>query len=151
MFSTAPVTRLSSTTTSSPRANSASERWEPRKPAPPETTTLAISPSRSSRSTDSPVFEPATAQRFAIEDVASVDHPRQRESFGDLVEVEPLELVPLRQHEQDVGVRASGVRVSSDVDAVEGRGLTRVQRRRDRRIEGADLRAQRPQPLDDRE
>src|SRR3546814_3859686 len=43
MLSTEPVTRLSMATTSSPRSSSAWQRCEPRKPAPPVTTTRAIS------------------------------------------------------------------------------------------------------------
>src|SRR3954469_22105034 len=100
MLSTEPVTRLSTTTPSSPRASSESHRCDPRNPPPPLTTTRAISalaPRRASCATDTSVLEPTPAQRLAVEEVASVDDARVAQRVGDLVEVEPLELVPLGQ------------------------------------------------------
>src|SRR5215207_2623123 len=42
MFSSEPVSRLSTQITRCPRASSSSHRWEPRKPAPPVTRQVAI-------------------------------------------------------------------------------------------------------------
>src|SRR4051794_38789213 len=120
MFRTAPVTRLSSTTTSSPRASSASHKWEPRKPPPPLTTTRAIRRAYvRSCAPDALVVEASTAQRLTVEEVAAVDDTRRGQCVGHLVEIEPLELVPLREHEQHLGTETGGVGISSDLDALE--------------------------------
>src|SRR4051794_35324624 len=128
MLSTDPVTRLSRTTTSSPRSNNRSHRCDPRKPPPPLTTTRAIRPTYCrSRAADPPVLEPAPPQRLSVEQVAAVDDARLRECVGDLVEVEPAELVPLRQHQQHFCSRAGGVGIGGDLDAVEHPGLARFE------------------------
>src|SRR4051794_15922126 len=141
MLSTEPVTRLSRTTTSSPRASNESHRCDPRKPPPPLTTTRAISElpaGRASCASDTSVLEATPAQRLAVEEVASVDDPRVAQRVGDLVEVEPLELVPLREHHEHLGAVARRVRIGGDLDATEVGGLARRERQRHRRVEGLD-------------
>src|SRR5262245_7371081 len=129
MLSTEPVSRLSMAITESPRASSASHRCEPRKPAPPVTTTRAISPSfpvEPSRpsTADADVAEAPPLQRRLVEQVARVDHPGRSHEPGHLVVVEPAELVPLGQDHQHVGAVAHRVRVAHRHDAPR-RGLDR--------------------------
>ena len=71
MLSSEPVMRLSRQTTSSPRSSSASQRCEPRNPAPPVTTMRAISCARCPGTSN-----PRRAQRGAVEQVAGVDDAR---------------------------------------------------------------------------
>src|SRR6478672_6453559 len=85
-----PVTRLSRHTTWSPRSSSARQRCDPRKPAPPVTTTRAMS-----EPTDAGDREAPTTERLPVEQVAGVDDGRLAQRRGHLVEVEPAELVPL--------------------------------------------------------
>src|SRR5690349_4041280 len=117
MLCTVPVTRLSSTTTWSPRASSASHRCDPMKPAPPVTTTRRIS--APSVPADSGVGEAAPAQRFTVEQVASVDYRALTHRLADLVEVEPLELVPLGQHDEGGRPVARRIRIAGQHDAFE--------------------------------
>src|SRR4051812_40024762 len=90
MFSMLPVRRLSMATTSSPRASNASQRCDPRNPAPPVTTTRATS-----APADAVVGEAAAANSSGVEQIASVDHPALGHQPADLVEVEPPKFVPL--------------------------------------------------------
>src|SRR4051794_11157352 len=90
MFSILPVSRLSMATTSLPRASSASQRCDPRNPAPPVTTTRVTS-----APADAVVDEAAAAHGGRVEQVAGVDHPALGHQPADLVEVEPPKLVPL--------------------------------------------------------
>ena len=75
MLSTLPVTRLSMATTSSPRSSSASQRCEPRNPAPPVTT---IRPSIRPRPMRRCVRRSrgGRSARRRVEQVAGVDDPR---------------------------------------------------------------------------
>ena len=129
MFSTAPVTRLSIATTSSPRSSSARQRCEPRNPAPPVTTTRAMvgivsdrfdacAVRRPERATvrrrrwaaDAVVAEPGGADGARVEQVARVDdHRAGRHQRGDLVEVDLGELRPLGgDHEHVAPARRLG-------------------------------------------
>src|SRR5687768_6891398 len=94
-----PVTRLSTATTVSPRSSSFRLRCEPRKPAPPVTTTRLIArpPGRSMASwsglpgrspTDPFVGEAPPAQGGGVEEVAGVDHARLLHGRRHLGEVE---------------------------------------------------------------
>src|SRR5262245_22074432 len=125
MLSTAPVMRLSIATTSSPRSSNASQRCEPRKPAPPVTTALAMvsagyeprprSPGVASTGSaaDADVGEPPPLERRPVEEVTGVDDPRRLHEARDLVEVEPAEVVPLGEDRQNPGSVAHRVGIVS--------------------------------------
>src|ERR1700754_1771955 len=105
MFTAEPVIMLSTAMTSSPRASRCSQMWDPRKPAPPVTRALIGRPGAASRAPHALVLEAAPAHRRRVEEVPSV--PQRRAAAGrgirtdhqlaDLVEVEPAEVVPLRE------------------------------------------------------
>src|SRR5829696_6697422 len=107
MFSSRPVARLSMATTSSPRSRSESQRWEPRNPAPPVTTTRR--PLMRSLAAEADVGEPAAADGGGLEQVPGVDDDGRAHEPGDGGELQPAELVPLGEHHQDVGPLARGV------------------------------------------
>src|SRR6476659_6283622 len=114
MFDSDPVIRLSRQTTSSPRSSSRSQRCEPRKPAPPVTTTRATS-----GPTDALIDEPAAQEGGAIHQVAGVDHPLGGHGLADLAGVPPLEPGPRGEDGEDLGAGTGGVGVGGDLDAVE--------------------------------
>ena len=102
MFASDPGRRgCRRTTTWSPRASSARHRCEPRKPAPPVTTTRAHS------GRPMPVVgEAAPAHGRRVEEVAgSRRSAGPVSSAAHLVEVEPAELVPLGEHGHHLGAR----------------------------------------------
>src|SRR4051794_39510149 len=140
MLSIDPVSRLSMATTSSPRASSASQRCEPRKPAPPVTTTRAT---LRSAPPDAVVREAAPADCGRIEQVPGVDDAALGHQAADLVEVEPPELVPLGQHQEDGRVLAGRVRIGRHLEAVDLAGHGRVV--------GADARPPRLEAFEDLE
>ena len=109
-----PVTRLSTATTSSPRSSSASQRCEPRNPAPPVTTTR-----RHQLAADAAVLEAAPRERGPVEQVAGVDDLAGGHQVRHLVDVEPAELVPLGEHDEHLGALDRGVRVVDHLDALE--------------------------------
>src|SRR5439155_15814061 len=122
MLSTDPVRRLSMATTSSPRRISASQMCDPRKPAPPVTTTRPTP----SAPTDGVVGEAAAADGGRVEEVAGVDQTARGQQPADFLEVEPPELVPLREHEQHGRPFARCVRVGRHLEAVHAVGDSRV-------------------------
>src|SRR5215217_4324176 len=98
MFWSRPVARLSMATTSSPRSSRESQRWEPRNPAPPVTTTRRpLLPATRLLATEADVAEAATADRGRLEQVPGVDDDRRAHEAGHGGELEPAELVPLGQ------------------------------------------------------
>src|SRR5262245_39097997 len=68
-----PVMKLSSASTCMSRASSASQRCEPMKPAPPETTALGL---RALFAANAAVREAEAAHRHRVVDVASVNDHR---------------------------------------------------------------------------
>src|SRR5829696_197075 len=122
MFSSRPETRLSMATTSSPRSRSESQRWEPRNPAPPVTTTrLPLAPAIPLLAAQADVREPAAADGGGLEQVPGVDDDRRAHEPCDGGELQPPELVPLGEHYQNVGPLARVVGVAADVDPLEHR------------------------------
>src|SRR2546430_4488562 len=101
MLSVVPVERLSRQTTSWPRARRDSERWDPMKPAPP-VTRMRMDPRRrrSGRvdrlASDRVVLEPQSAHALRLVDVAPVEDERPPHARTEPLQVEELELVPLR-------------------------------------------------------
>src|SRR5207248_4537975 len=115
MFSTLPVSRLSMATTSSPRPTSVSQMCEPRKPAPPVTTMRATT----SAPPDGVVGEAPPADGRWVEQVAGVDQSPLGHEATDLLEVEPAELVPLREHDQHRCALARRVGVGCHLETVD--------------------------------
>src|SRR5688572_30287887 len=108
-----PVMKLSMPRTSQPRASSDSHRWDPMKPAAPVTTTRirrsGPSPAAGSGlnrddglAPDRVVFEAEPAHPFRLPDVAAVEHRRPPHHGPQPLEVEELELVPLRDQRHRV-------------------------------------------------
>src|SRR3954451_24206789 len=121
MFSTDPVRRLSMATTSSPRRTSDSQMWDPRKPAPPVTTMRATS-----APADGVVGEAPAADGGGVEQVAAVHQTAFGHHAADFLEVEPPELVPLREHEQHGRPFARRVGIGGHLEAVDALGHGRV-------------------------
>src|SRR5712692_3073136 len=103
-----PVMKLSSASTRMPRFSRASHRCDPMKPAPPEMTALCLL----LVAADTPISETEIAHHLRVVDVAAVDDHRPAHRGFDAAEVEPAELVPLRDHNQRVGARSEVVRIA---------------------------------------
>src|SRR5260370_992859 len=105
-----PVMKLSSASTRMPRFSRASQRCDPMKPAPPETTARSLVVRLVAA--DTPIRETEIAHHLRVVDVAAVhDHGPAHRTF-DAAEVEPPELVPLRDNNQRVGARGEVVRIA---------------------------------------
>src|SRR5260370_5588109 len=105
-----PVMKLSSASTRMPRSSRASHRCDPMKPAPPETT--ARSWVVRLVAADTAIGETEIAHHLRVVDVAAVhDHGPAHRTF-DAAEVEPPELVPLRDNNQRVGARGEVIRIA---------------------------------------
>src|SRR6266852_8404764 len=132
-----PVMKLSSASTRMPRFSRASHRCDPMKPAPPETTALSLL----LVAADTSIRETEIAHELRVVNVAAVhDHGPAHRGF-DAAEVEPAELVPLRDHNQRVGARGEVIRIARvlDLGQLDSRTFHRGG------IEGANLRAGREQ------
>src|SRR5713226_5771132 len=108
MFSGEPVRRLSTQTTSQPCARRKSQRWEPRKPAPPVTRifTRALSGRQDGLPSDRVVLEAEAPHAVGLPEVAPVEDHGVLEQAPQALEVEVLEFVPLRdQHHRVRAVR----------------------------------------------
>src|SRR5216683_1642522 len=105
MFSGEPVRRLSTQTTSQPCARRKSQRWEPRKPAPPVTRifTRALSGRQDGLPSDRVVLEAEASHALRLPEVARVDDHRALKLAAQPLEVEVFELVPLRHQHHRVG------------------------------------------------
>src|SRR5574342_611548 len=108
MLSREPVSRLSMQTTSQPFPKRKSQRCEPRNPAPPvtRTRTRARSARQDGFPSDRMVLDAEPAHALRLPEVAPVEDHGTLEEAAQALEVEVLELVPLR-HEHD-RVRALG-------------------------------------------
>src|SRR5262252_10527845 len=110
-----PVRRLSIAITSWPSARRRSQRWLPRKPAPPVTSTLMRLPfSRPSDALVAPAVDPHLA---GLVDVPQVDHDGLLHPRGEAWQVERAELVPLGREHDAVGALGAVVRVPGIVHA----------------------------------
>src|SRR5256885_5387441 len=112
MFAAVPVTRLSTHTTCQPSASSRSQRWEPRKPAPPVTT------ARNLGAADATVDEAAFPHRLRVEDVAAVDDDGAAHQALDAIEVQLAKFVPFGHDEQGVGTGGDRVGILAILDRV---------------------------------
>src|ERR1035437_8139249 len=97
--------KLSSASTLMPRSSNASQRCEPMKPAPPDTTAR----SRWLVPTNAPIREPEAPHHRRGVDVASIDDHRPTHRHLQATEVEMAELVPFR--DQYEAVRAIRQRI----------------------------------------
>src|SRR5258708_18654058 len=96
-FSREPVMKLSSATTRMPLPRSASHRWEPMKPAPPETIARGLFASNSS------IREPMAAHHGGVIDVSTLDHDRLPHRPLQWGPGEGAKLVPLGDHYDRIG------------------------------------------------
>src|SRR5437762_972585 len=105
MFSSEPVRRLSMQTTSQPFPSRKSQRWEPRKPAPPVTRTFtrALSGREDGLPSDRVVLEAEASHALRLPEIAPVEDHGALELAAQTLEVEVLELVPLRHQHHCVG------------------------------------------------
>src|SRR3989442_8422893 len=108
MLSREPVSRLSMQTTSQPLPSMKSQRWEPMKPAPPVTRTRngASSGRQDGLASDGVVLEAEPAHALRLVEVATVEDDGAAQETAEALEVEGLELVPLR--DETAGVRPLG-------------------------------------------
>src|SRR6478752_6181773 len=82
MLASDPVSRLSTQITRLPRASSSSQRWEPRKPAPPVTRQVAIA-AKLNYSRDYPLRTVATAEEHpTVAPIVGPDDPRRFTDSG---------------------------------------------------------------------
>src|SRR5690242_16993425 len=95
-----PVMKLSRASTRKPRSSSASQRCEPMKPAPPDTTARGLFAANAA------VDETQAAHHSRVVDVSSVHDDRSPHQLLHARHVELAELVPFRH--QDKGVRTAG-------------------------------------------
>src|SRR5919109_426414 len=138
-LSAEPVMRLSRASTRNPRASSASHRWEPMNPAPPETTALSLFAANAA------VREAQLFHGRRIVDVPAVDDDGPAHELLDPGHIELPELVPFG--DQDEGVRARGDLVGvAHVDDAREQDLGPLDRRR---VEGSHLGACRQEHLRD--
>src|SRR5438128_2127362 len=121
--------KLSSASTRMPRASRASQRCEPMKPAPPETTTRSLL-ALPLVAADTPIREPELAHRRRVVDVAPVHDHRHSHRRLDAVEVEMAKLVPFRDDYQRIAAVGDAVSVAHVLDlrqldarAFHGRGI----------------------------
>src|SRR5256885_1862439 len=94
-LSAEPVMKLSSASTRMPRASSASQRWDPMKPAPPETTARGLE----LLAANAAVREPEALHDGRIVDVPPVDDHRPPHQLLEARHVELAELVPFRDQD----------------------------------------------------
>src|SRR5271166_2045315 len=95
MLASEPVSRLSAQITRLPRASSSSQRWEPRKPAPPVTRQVAIASEDTRaralhRAAPCP-YHPdmaSTEEHLTIAPIVGADDPRRFTDSG--IEIEQL-------------------------------------------------------------
>src|SRR6185436_17689083 len=101
-----PVMKLSTPTTSQSRASSDSHRWDPMNPAAPVTSTRIValrlvpgdrsSGRQDGLAADRVVLEAQPAHPLGLPEVAAVEDHRTAQHAAQALEVEELELVPLR-------------------------------------------------------
>src|ERR1700675_2186194 len=121
MLSSEPVRRLSMQTTSQPFSRRKSQRWDQMKPAPPVTRTRTRAPSgrQDGLPSDRVVLEAEAPHPLRLPEVAPVEDHGALEQAAQPLEVEVLELVPLRhQHDR---VRALGRLVGRVTEGDAGR------------------------------
>src|SRR5262249_61729333 len=105
MLRSFPVSRLSIAMTSWPSRSSRSQRWLPRNPAPPVTSTLTLDsfvPDQLLAAPDAGVGPSGLAHLARFVHVAQIDHRLRAEEAGEAPDVERPELVPLRGQHQEV-------------------------------------------------
>src|SRR6266511_1056318 len=149
MFSSEPVRRLSMQTTSQPFPSRKSQRWEPMKPAPPVTRTFtrALSGRQDGLPSDRVILEAEATHALRLPEVAPVEDQGALELAAQPLEVEVLELVPLRHQHHRVGAVGRLVGRVAERDGGRQEPLRIVH---GRRVVGADPGAGRVQELDDR-
>src|SRR5215467_2313417 len=105
MLSSEPVSRLSMQTTSHPWPSRKSQRWEPMKPAPPVTRTRtgASSGRQNGLASDGVVLEAEPAHALRLVEVATVEDDGTAQEAAEPLQVEVLELVPLRDEHGRLG------------------------------------------------
>src|SRR5207302_2352334 len=91
-FFAAPGTRLSTQRTCQPSASSRSQRWEPRKPAPPVTTARRVTWPLAAA--DPAIDEAVLAHHDRIVDVPPVHDHRAPHHALEAVQAKPAEFVP---------------------------------------------------------
>src|SRR3990172_532288 len=102
-LSALPVSRESKQTTSHPLARSRSDRWEPRKPAPPVTTARGTSGGDALRAPPGPVVDEALRPHLGgLEQVPPVDDDRAGEELSRASKVQQAELLPVGAHDHAV-------------------------------------------------
>src|SRR5216684_4061905 len=128
-----PVMKLSSASTRRPRASRASQRCEPMKPAPPETTARSCLLVAANTS----ICEAVAAHDHRVVDVAPIHDHRPAHRSLQAPHVEMAKLVPLRDHDQRVCARGQTICVLRVLDRrqLDARALHR------RRVVGAHMRA----------
>src|SRR6266511_2438920 len=148
MFSSEPVRRLSMQTTSQPFPSRKSQRWEPMKPAPPVTRTFtrALSGRQDGLPSDRVILEAEATHALRLPEVAPVEDQGALELAAQPLEVEVLELVPLRHQHHRVGAVGRLVGRVAERDGGRQEPLRIVH---GRRVVGADPGAGRVQELDD--
>src|ERR1700680_2456940 len=107
--------KLSSASTSKPLASNASQRCEPMKPAPPETTARAL------LAADASIGEAQAAHDRRVVDVSPVDHYRFAHRGLHTGEVQEAELVPPGDQHQRIGSVGDRIRVRAVFDLGEQR------------------------------
>src|SRR5215470_16502347 len=122
MLLSEPVRRLSMQTTSHSRARRNSHRWEPMKPAPPVTRTRMASGRDDGLAPDRVVLEAESAHALRLPEVAPVEDERPPEQPPQPLEVQVLELVPLRDEGDGVGALRRRVGRIAEADAVGDEG-----------------------------
>src|SRR5438552_11980151 len=148
MLSREPVSRLSMQTTSQPLPSRKSQRWEPMKPAAAVTRAGngASSGRQDGLASDGVVLEAEPAHALRLVEVASVEDDGAAQEAAEALEVEVLELVPLR--DEHGGVRPLGrlVRRAREGDAggQEGPGIVHGHG-----VIGPDARARLVEEMDD--
>src|SRR2546426_12615953 len=141
-----PVTKSSMQTTSQSLPRKNSHRCEPMNPAPPVTSTrIAVLRRPDGLAADRVVVEAEPPHAFGLPEVPAIEDDRAPHRRPQSLEVQELELVPLRDEGDAVGPGRRGVRGVGVLD-YRRQHLPRV--RHGHRVVSADGRAQLDEPRD---
>src|SRR5712691_8760633 len=122
MFSGCPVTKLSMQSTSQCLVRRKRARWEPMKPAPPVIRILIAPGAFRSGGKDRPtadgvILEAEPPHALRLPEISPIENGGTAHRRAQALQVEELELVPLRDERDGIGAGGCGIRRVGELHA----------------------------------